>query len=602
MANSCDVVQVISKCIENSETNKLLSLFEDPENAETITSNCWDILHVLCAKLDNETYTSQPAIFQCCEKLVNKVAEISRPEEALLELIEQAESSDNDTGFLALLKAIHNLLIRLPKKRGHSLVWCLDLVARYMSALPEPSSHGLEGKERVLLDLDPSVRRIVSIYDAIVPFYESFIEEVSLARPQESADKAVIAQRQYQRYALAAFLIHLLGKPLIFMDLEFDGKTKSNSRCAAEKIVGFINQLVADILPILFERCINTKRNSENNDLDTDPTIMFLSEEKVPILGLANLLYLVLAGGVPRQCVPFVYSPHFMFPVGLHLSTELLQVSHDMCVWKGLQLADTLVSILPQSSISYTMLDIPIHSKFCTTLESVVVFCSEEGCRKKGITILQNYVKLMDLPARYQVFIKLFPLLQHSGVKGVLVTMLKDTIRITMADVHNHAVRLYRGISLLKLVEVYCIVPNGPEVDLMDHSDHIISLLNLLWFLALADTGDFLGLWEHAPYLDRNFINPLTDALKLSRAHYELKIHQLEEERMTQSQEKKDKSEKEVSVTVQGMPVPDLSYDEKKQILNVALNKFSIMECLLNNIREKVESRFAARHTGDPKE
>lgn len=595
MANSPDLVQVISECIENSETNKASSILEDPNNKESISANCWDILRILCVKLNQDVYETQPAMFQCCEKLLNKVTELSCPEEALLELIEQAECPDNDLRFLTLLKPIHNLLIRMPDKRGRSLEWCLNLVAAHVSALQEPDNYKFQGKEKVLLDLDPATRRAIDIYDSIVPFYSPFIEEVSLFKPLKSADKPIIAQRQYQRHVLSAFLIHLLGKPLVFMDLDCDGKTKSRIFCIAENIVGFLDHLMSDLVPILYERFIASNKLSANDDWDNDSLKMFLFEDKVPALGLANYVYLAVAGGLSRQCIPCVYSCNYMFPIVLHLSTELLQVSHDSTVWKGLQLAEKLMSMIPKSSICLTMLDLPVHKKFCTTLEKVVVFCEVEGYRTKGVKIFQNYVMLMDLAARYQVLIKLFPVLQHSGVKGLLVTMFKDTIRATLNSVQSPYVQLYRGKSLLKLLEVYCVVPNGPEVDLMDHADHIISLLNLLWYLTLADRSDVLGLWEHAPYLDRNFIHPLKNGLKLSRAHYELKIHQLEKEKMGPQGKDSKKEKMEVSVTVLGEPVSDLSYDEKKQILNVALNKFSIMESLLNNIREKVEGRFAGR-------
>lgn len=595
MANSADLVQVIAECIENSETNKASSILEDPTNKDFVSSNCWDILHIVCSKLNQDVYDKQPTMFHCCEKLLNKVTELSCPKEALLELIEQAECPDNDYRFLALLTPIYNLLIRMPEKRGRSLVWCLNLIAAHVSALEEPDSYKVQANEKVLLDLDPATRRAVNIYDSIVPFYEPFIKEVSLFKPQESADKPVVAQRQYQRYVLAAFLIHLLGKPLVFMDLDYDRKTKSRIYCIAENIVGFLDHLMSDLVPILFDRCIVRKKIGGNDDWDEDPVKMFLYEDKVPILGLANLVYLALAGELSRQCIPCVYSSNYVFQIVLHLSTELLQVPHDMSVWKGLQLAERLMFTVPKSSISTTMLDLPVHKEFCTTLEKVVVYCEVEGYRGKGIKIFQNYVMLMDLAARYQVFIKLFPILEHSGVKGLLVTMLKDTIRLTLSYVQSPHVQLYRGKSLLKLLEVYCVVPNGPEVDLMDHSDHIISLLNLLWYLTLADGGDVLGLWEHAPYLDRNFIHPLKNGLKLSRAHYELKIHQLEEERMGPQGKDCKKEKIEVAVTVHGEVVSDLSYDEKKHVLQVALNKFSIMESLLGNIREKVEGRFAAR-------
>lgn len=596
MAESSELVQAISTCIGNSETNKLASLFEDPKNTESIVSNCWDIIPVLCAKLDQETFETQPAMFSCCEKLVNKVAELSCPEEALLEFIEQAECPDNDRRFLVLLKPIQNILLRMPDKRGRSLEWCLNLVASHISELPEPLCYKFQGDERVLLDLDPAFQRAVDVYDSTEFFFEPFVEEVSLLKPQESEDKPILAQRQYQRYILAAFLIHLLGKPLVCMHLEYDKKTKNKIRRIAERLVDLFHHVMADIVPILFERCFGRKNINNDYDSDTDPVSMFQFEEKVPILGLSNLMYLVLVEGLPRHCIPSVYSSPFLFQIGLHLSTELLQLSHDMCVWKGLQLADSVISMTAESSISCAMLDLPVHQKFCVTLEKVIVYCDVEGYRKKGILTFQKYVMLLDLAARYQVFVKLLPLLGHAGVKGVLTTMLKDTVRSTMGNIQNPAVQIYRGRSLLRVVKVYCLIPNGPEVDLMDHSDHIISLLNLLWYLAMTDREDYLGLWQYAPYLDRNFIHPLKDALKMSRAHYELKVHQLEEERMNNAQLKSDGEKMvEVAVTVRGEAVQDLSYDDKKQILNVALNKFSIMESLLTNIREIVEKRFVGQ-------
>ena len=132
-----------------------------------------------------------------------------------------------------------------------------------------------------------------------------------------------------------------------------------------------------------------------------------------------------------------------------------------------------------------------------------------------------------------------------------------------------------------KLVKKFCHLKNGAETDLLEVNDEIIASLNLLIALLLRDKqNDIFGLWDLVPDLTKNYLEPLSQGLSLSRAHFKLKL-----------QEPKSA---QVTLMVGGQVLPEMSPEQKNQVIHSALNTFDMTElvlCRLNDVIANANQR-----------
>ena len=89
--------------------------------------------------------------------------------------------------------------------------------------------------------------------------------------------------------------------------------------------------------------------------------------------------------------------------------------------------------------------------------------------------------------------------------------------------------------------------------------------------MARDKVGNKTQIWDIKDEIYQNFLKPLKTAISMSRAHYKLKLN-----------EKPDKtSESEVSLMVGGQPLPHMTRDKMKEVINAALNTFDMIDCIL---------------------
>lgn len=239
-----ELISTLSECLADGRTEDALSVIYNAKYGQCLKDKSWDIIPSVSKFLIQETVDNSPEVFDCCETLLREVAQKANPEEALFEFLEQAESLENDVKFLAMLKPLQTVLFQLPNRRRQSLEWCLNVIHSHVKSLSVPKSYRLEGKEQMLLDLDPDVCRITKIYMGIVPFYKPFVNEVSL---RQTAEYKTSLQRELLVYSI----LHLLSQPLAFLDLECHGKTSSAIWCVTEELLTLLTFLVGDLMIFL---------------------------------------------------------------------------------------------------------------------------------------------------------------------------------------------------------------------------------------------------------------------------------------------------------------------------------------------------------------
>lgn len=581
-----ELTTILGDCLASGRINEALSVICNVKYDQCLKDKSWDIIPSITKFLVQETVDNSPEVFDCCETLLKEIAEKSNPEEALLEFLEQAESFENDVKFLALLKPIQIILLKLPKRRRQSLEWCLNMIESHVASLPVPGNYSLEGEERKLLDSDPCVRRITKVYKGIVPFFKPFVNEVSLRQRAEY-------QTNVQRDLLICYILQFLGRPLAFLDLECYEESSSAIRSVTEELLTFLTYLVGDLMIFLeYAETRESERRSKRNENfiigDGDEDI-FCREDKVSVLSIAVLYYLILAERIQLIEAPRVYSSLYIFQRGLYLTVVLMKRSEELVIRKGLSLVNAVLVTLSEGSVPWNILESPIHKEFVESLSKVMVCCEVESWRKSAVLVLRSYLFKFDAKGRYLLILNLPTVVNHSGILGYLITLLKDMIISALSS--TMTLPYFTGKTLWDVISKYCLLKHGAETDLVENVDQIVSALNLIRFLALHDRENKTGIWDYVGIVEKSLLEPLREGIILSRAHYKLKLRDLEEEKKNGVVNNDGLTTKSnVTITVGGQLLPDLTHENKVTVIMSALNSIDLMDSLLSRVNECINS------------
>jgi hypothetical protein len=583
-----ELTTTLGNCLTDGRTEDALSVIYNAKYEQCLKDKSWDIIPSVSKFLIQETIDNSPEVFECCENLLKEIAQKANPEEALLEFLEQADNFENDVKFLSLLKPLQIILFKLPKRRGQSLEWCLNMIQSHVTSLPVPEDYRLEGEERKLLDSDPCIRRIINVYKGIMPFYKPFVNEVSLR-----AETFNEYQTNMQREMLVCFILQLLRQPLALLDLECGRKSSSAIRSVVEELLMFLTCLLGDLMIFLeYAETREVERRSKRNAISTiqsDDEDMSLREDKIPILSVAVLYYLILAEHMQLNKVPCVYSPLYIFQSCLYLIVVLLKQTEEFIICKGLLLANAVLSMLSEGSVPYNVLESPVHSEFVESLSKVMIYCEVKSFRKSAVLVLRNYLFKFDVKGQYLLMSNLPTVVNHAGIIGYLITLLKDMIINTLDNAS--APPYFTGKTLYDLISKYCSLKHGAETDLVENVDQIISALNLIRFLACRDQENKTGMWDYVGVLEKSMLEPLRKGITLSKAHYNLKLKDLEEEKKSAMvNDRGVTSKSNVTITVGGQQLPNLPYENKVGVIMSALNAFHLMDILLSHVNECIDS------------
>lgn len=569
-----ELVSEISKCLTNGQLKEAQTAISDNKYSACLKDNCWDLIPVIANHLNEETLSKNPELFECCENLLVVIAEKSNPEEALLEFIEQAELAKNDTKFITILKALQKTLLRLTSKRGRSLEWSFNTIQAHLSELPPPGDYNLENEEKPLFDSDDSVNRTTLLYSQLIPFYKPFIDEVSLPNN-------LLPDHIQRRNLLTCFLLQLLGKPFACFDMECDVLPKNRARICAEQIMEHLSHLVSDCFKFLYYVTDRSKSvpNDKNGVYEDAIEDVFACDDKTPLLSLGVYYYLLLCEGITSKSIPFIYNPLYIFQNTLHLATLLLKEPEQFVTRKGILLSHAIICGPLIDTLPYDVLDDPVHCNFCKNLSNIMIYSDVKTYRELCLKIFKTYLFKFDTKGRYLLIMNLMNTISHVNTRGYLISQYKDMLREILSKDENKISEFFSGTKLFRMVDLFCLLPEGRESDLMEIGDQIITSLNLLIYLAIRDKYNVTGIWNHFEKLDKNFFKPLKEGLNISKAHYELKIKELKDE----------KHDQKVNVKVCGRSLPQMSFDDKFSVLNNALNSFSALEMLLARVEELID-------------
>lgn len=564
-----DLVEHLSDLLASGDTKSVKALLDGESFDLVLEEKASDVIPIASFYLNKDTLREKPSTVKDSVKVLLKCAEKGNPKECLMEFLAQIESLD-EIKFRMLLKPIQLTLLRIPDRKAPLMLSVFNAIYFFVNSLEAPTYHHLDKDSKLLLDCDDKYIKIRDIYQLIVSFYTTFVVKI--------CNESVLDKRvKNLKLALIQALLQLLGCPIVYLDLEQHEKGSSPMREIAEQIVTLLLRIQVDPIQLLA--------------LVQDKEILTVGEEKLIIkefssdrimfsdLSLSVLFYLIFCENMSPS-IPQIYEKLYIFDNSLTLALTLLRYKEPLVLRKGLLLVKETLDKVEYGSVPFAHLGSNSHKEIIEHLSNIVVYDEVEENRKLAAEIIKKHFLVFEPKARFYILYKSGCSKCHPNVVGFLTTMLTNSVQESFS---NPAIKEYfSGKRLSDLLSVFCCLKKGAETDLIENQDQIISALNLIIFLTRRDRQNTTGVWTYVPTLSQNFLSPLREGVKLSRAHYELQLKTLSDSPQTKE---------EFSLRVGGRELDEMSVDKKKAVINSSLTVFDLVEHLLSRAEECLQDK-----------
>lgn len=592
------VLKQIKECIAYKDPVGVKKfILEDKISDQTIF---WELATDLCQCLTQENFENFEGFFDACERCLKYLIKNGNSKELLLALLEQADSFKDDIKFTCLLEGIMTLLLKLPNKRHHSLDIALETLSARVDSLPLPQEMNLEKHEKKFLLGMRDVKRICDVLLSYLNFLKPFVQEVSIKNPEANRDKS-----SFQIKLLTRYVLKLFYHPLVFLDLTFDSKVdrplKSDSRKCAEQAI----QLLAELRPNLFhlveeelekrERQLSGKgrknkgkknKNVNRNDTEEDEVADWTENEDVmETETLSCLLYLIQSEHLCVDNFPGIYTHVYMLHFHLRFISQLLYRNESLIIYKGVQLLGSLICKVAMETLTVEDLDEEEYTKVLNGLINVMVHCPVQDIRQECVAFLPSYIKMFSLPGRHRLYQIIFCTCKHSGVFGYVIHLLKEQVDSVLKQSSPDC--NFIGINLFKLMKMASKLEEGATTDLLEKSDQVIAMLNMIRYLILRDSPNTntSGLWDCMADIESEFFKPLRLGLDMSKSHYQLELQNVKQGKQSMG----ESSNAELNISVAGLPLPKMDKEQQIGIFEQALNTFDLIDSLLSRVIELID-------------
>lgn len=605
--------------LDKHKVREALDLIRMPEIRERLANDSelmWDTIPVICSRL-RSLNEFRFKTFGICQEILLDLAHLCRPKEVLISLLAELEFETHnmvedingnkstasatelkyqvdDSCFKAILKPLQYILIQMPNKRNETLKWVLSTLNNHVLKIPVPKEQQVEpGRERVIYDGDPRVRRLHLVLPIYLDFLEAFVDEFDRSRKEsrlkpldEVQEAKVVPHRDILLRALMALLFH----PFMFLDLTLilkDPKAKQeaakieNNNVVEEKPSRIDYSNTSILSNALASKPINKyvwtflKNPSIAGgpsllvpELDDSLTCAIRTLELISVVepniyrlyddfdgwrqsisenddeevdselksdaatyAVAVAAYLAVGQNLypTDNFVPSVYSHSFAFEKHLPYIYVLLERTENLAHEKGLVLADKLISLISAGSLSISFADILRTYPIEKSLINIMRFSTLSTNRKKALGIFKLYLSRYTNDGRYQLLYRTLAEPGQHTVVSGLALTLYKDFILSESDASA-----FLGVHLQRFLKkaIAICLPEGTESDLIENNDTILGTLNLIRFLCIRDPKTVNGtkIWDLREYLRKGFLKSLREAVDLSRTHFNIELRQLREE------------------------------------------------------------------------
>lgn len=580
--SSAKFVKILKDLLEKNKPEEALDHFKNNGNEKLYFNTANELVPIIADNLNSKNLINNKILFQTCEKLLDIFAANCDPADMILLLCEQAETFDNDVRFQALLGPL------VTSMRKGDLSESIDFFTvstrAYIEDLPVPDDE----KPQQDNDKNKLADKSNEISIRLTTFHESIVSNLAPLTQDIFNNFTTIKPKII--YSFLNLFLNLFGKPFSHLKIKFADEEKSSFYLLVEQIL-LLESDPFRLLKIIDNRRKKIEKKTINSDEDENQTKSYIMERRfldleVSNLAYANFFYALITSAQLKSQVPQVYHPHYVMNNCFFLANHLLGYHEYVFVAKGLRLTNTIIKNIDKESISHEALKLPVHINLLTSLSQVMMYndCAEE--RQLSLKVFKNYIDLFTMRARHLLIQHLFETKRHSGFRALIINILKSLI-IKSLDA-GPPCKYFLGNKLKTIIKKICKLPEGDVTDLVDISDEVTGVLNLLRFLLIRDKLNVTGIWDIIDSLDENYLKRLTKEITISRNHWKVEVNELEQKKNNPEKTAVENEEK-VSVNVGGMNLPDISIVEKIKMGHQALTAIDIIESILMRVNECLE-------------
>jgi hypothetical protein len=588
MSSAEQLIKLLEFNLANQDFDNARKLLSDEDQyGQIILSHYPEVIQQVVLKhLTACNYTEQPLLYEACEFILNLFAEKCHQQGILFEFLELLENVRDDDVFRSILKAVQVILLKQSESKSRSLEYTLNTIEDYILELELPAvfeKKFLDEEEEKLLENDEKVRRILMSYLTLDLFYQPILQQT--VDGEKDSGQIYRATKYNRRNVLFCFILRLLGKPLSHLNLSHDSegnKVKTYSRDVAESLVASLCKLYPDIFNILQyveARC----RWPQKDKIDDDLSNIFLHPEKLPLLQLGVLLYLIIVEGVCIESLPRVHSPSYLFNMGIYCINAMIS-SNDTIAPKGLQLCHKMLSQI-DGRLSSEELELEIHDEFCNNLIKLLIYSPSKKNRQSALKVMRVYILKFDIAGRYLLIKNIMTCSTHKGLIGYLSTLYKDIIFEVIND--ESLPPQLRGFSFKQLlVKFICKLEDGVQCDITESSDQIIAALNFLIVVIQRDKDNKTGIRDLLVDLRNEYLCNLRSALDFSRAHFAAEIERVKSNVDNGVAESGGDGLMNMEILNDNAPLDEVTREKKLEMLHSALATFDLIDFHLARVNE----------------
>lgn len=640
-----DIGEDIEVLLRNKQYAVLQETVFDPASQPIIKLFGMDLITRICE--NGIAFCEEMENLVLCQDMLMHVVKSIRPKEALISLLEQAEifAHCESNKFSSLLAPLQHVMLNLPKKREHSFSWVLSILnshLKFRHQFPDEFKMKVSsGNDALLLEEDARIKDTLLTYKEYCNFYDPFVRQFWIERnvAYASNNSEAITSIHRQQDILRDNLVQMLGDPLLHFDLHLDkrkqkGKEEpesgdacssdsppviiaSDARLICERLMGFLRAV--DQHPEYYYEWSTRKLFLEQTNLKSKPVFSEDdsddndSDECIVDFGsVVNYYYLIHVEHMNDDMLPSVLSPSYTFISTSRLMLNILQDNKagHMSLLKCFSLSKTVLDkidhMTPGIRLNAELLETSYIAQFIESVAYHTVFCPTLEVRKVGLQVLKELMWKFEPKGRYDFILFVLNRVEHDGIKGYIISQMKDCIRVTLDTSNDELKTFFTGNALLKLLRLTCTLRNAITTDLIDNKEQIMCALNLVLYLVIRDKElNITGFAAALPDIENNLLNPLFKALELSRAHYQLKLKQLDDPATVEEQLKeRQKLTESVDIVINdaASAAEDIriTLQEQKRGLNDALMAFNIMNATLARVTELCETFKKSMKKPDP--
>lgn len=451
----------------------------------------------------------------------------------------------------------------------------------YIEDLPQPQNQNPDDENASTVQSKDDkliTQRLLSIQESIVVHLKPLIQDIS--NDFNIKPKIILS--------MLNLLLNLFSKPFVYLNIKTDEENSTNFYNLAEQII----KLECD--PFKFLKIIdNRRRKIKNNNTSDDEEYqhqVHMIEKRFLDVEVDNLSYgyfylTLLTSSQLKAMIPQVYNPHWVMINCCFLADKLLAKPEYALVTKGLRLIESIIQTVDNESIQHGALKAPIHINLLTSLSQVMMYndCSSE--RQLSLKLFKCYIDLFTMRARYLLIQHLFDIKRHSGFRALIINILKSFIIKSLEETPH--CQYFIGNKLMTIVKKIFKLSDDDRTDLVDISDEVTGILNLLRYLFIRDKKNITGIWMLTDFIQKNYLEKLQKHIVTSRNHWKVELNNLEKKENHPAQSTDDSK---VSVSVGGMNLPDISTSEKIKMGHQALTAIDMIESILIRVNECLEN------------